>query len=345
MIHFNHLLFVLATINISGAVTTAQGLLRFDEIIVANPNLTTFNVSLVNAKLNLSDVFTSPVTVFAPDNTAFALYTDLIIKYSDEQYIAHLRNILLTHVIKSKKLSNTLINGQKVSAVNLEVINVAIGATIKLNTANNDAATVVVADVESTDGVLHQIDGVLLPSFVQTGILDLIESTDGFSICSELLQYTGLYQVFQSEQLTATFFAPTDAAFEALPDGVLDYYRSNLGIATILLTGHILSPQILPTQNMINGTLQYQTPGGNNLTIEILDFEGTMIYKVNNARILAANILANNGIIHMLSSVLTVPGTMMPVVPVPVDSCSSQGGQIRRLLCLVRRFFRPLFYL
>ena len=302
---------VLAALNIVGSILAVADAQSFSEIIAADPNLTALSTVLATAQVNLSDAFTSPVTFLAPTNDAFAEYSDVLVKYSDEQYIAHLQNLLLMHVVEGEVLSTDLRDGQRVTAVNGEDIRVTItDGTVTLSTADNNA-NVVVVDVPSSDGVLHQIDGLLLPSFISTGLLDLTNMVDGFSIVQELLEYTGLAALFGPD-LTATVFAPSDAAFNELPEGALEYYRTNKGIATKLLSGHVISPQIIPTQNMVNGNLPVTTPAGTTLTIEILEVEGETIYYVNNATMTMTNILANNGIIHALAAVLDVPGTEYP---------------------------------
>ena len=308
MIHFNLLPIVLAS-SIWSVVTNAQNP-SFDEIIAADGNFSSLNVALQTAKVNLSDAYETGVTVFAPNNAAFSAYTELLAKYANAQYIAHLQSLLLMHVVEAEVLSTDLMDGQVVTAENKENITVSVNTTVTLFTADSNA-TVVAADVASSDGVLHQIDGVLVPSFISTGLIDLTTKVDGFEIVLELLKLTGLAELVGPE-LTATVFAPTDAAFAQLPDGALDYYKANPGVASILLSGHVISPLIIPTQNMMNGPLSNQTLAKTDLTIRIEEVEGQVIYYVNNATISMPNTLANNGIIHGIESVLSVPGAEYP---------------------------------
>ena len=299
----------LATLNIlCWGVSNAQ---NFEEIIAADPELSALQAAFKANEVNITDEFFDPVTLFAPTNSAFNEYTDLFMTYADEQYITHLRNLFLMHVVEGQVLSTDLMDGQVVTAVNGEDITVTIANdTVTLSTADS-SVTVVAVDAISSDGVLHKIDGLLLPSFIVTSLVDLVESLEGFSILLELLQFTGLSMLFGPD-LTATVFAPSDEAFNALPEGALDYFRSNKGIATKLLSGHVISPQIIPTRNMVNGDLPYTTPAGTTLTIEILEVEGETIYTVNDATIVTEDVLANNGIIHGLASVLDVPGAEYP---------------------------------
>jgi uncharacterized surface protein with fasciclin (FAS1) repeats len=296
--------------------TSVEGQGSLEDIIAADPNLTILQAALTTANVNISDTFSDPITLFAPTNGGFAIYSELLTTYTDVQYIAHLQNVLLMHIVAGTLLSTDLMNGQSITTTNGESITVNITEdTANLSTMNDDStANIIAVDTLTSDGsndVLHQIDSVLLPSFINTNLLDVTTNVEGFTILLELLQFTGLAALF-SPDLTATVFAPSDAAFMALPEGVLDYYRGNIGVATNLLSGHVLSPLILPTQNMVNGDLATLTPAGTTLTITIVDVEGQTIYQINNATITQENVLANNGIIHVLDLVLEVPGTEYP---------------------------------
>ena len=244
MAHLNLLLPILCgALSIFGYVANAQPL-SLNEIIAGDSDLTTLNTALEIAQLNFSEAFIGPITLFAPNNDGFALYIELLAVYCDQQYIAHLQHLLLLHVVESEIFIADLMDGQVVVAANEEAINVTIGATVTLSTADSNA-TVVEADAVSSGGVLHQINGVLLPSFISTSLIDLIEDLEGFTVILELLEFTGLATLLVPD-VAVTLFAPTDFAFAALPDGALDYYRSNKSICMTLLSGHVISPQIVP---------------------------------------------------------------------------------------------------
>jgi uncharacterized surface protein with fasciclin (FAS1) repeats len=318
MVQFHRLLAALSVCGAAVTVTTtnAQGSPSFDDIIATDGNLTALNAALMAANISLTAAFDDAVTLFAPIDSALTGYSELLATYADVQYYAHLENLLLMHVVESAVMSTDLMDGQVVLAANDENITVTIEnstGAVTISTADSNA-TVVAVDIASSDGVVHQIGGVLVPSFVSTGLLDLTKSVEGFSIVLELLEFTGLANLV-SDDLTATVFAPTDEAFMKLEEGALEYYRTTLAAATTLLSGHVISPLIVPTQNMVNGELDTKTPAGTSLTIELVEMDGTTTYKVNNATIVMENVLANNGIIHALDTVLAVPGAEYPPLP------------------------------
>ena len=102
-----------------------------------------------------------PFTVFAPTNEAFAKLPPAelqrLLKPANRDELA---KILTYHVVSGDVMAADLSNGQKVKTVEGQEITVTIdGDTVKLN----DTATVVQADIETSNGTVHVIDGVLLP--------------------------------------------------------------------------------------------------------------------------------------------------------------------------------------
>ncbi|MQR96255.1 fasciclin domain-containing protein [Fictibacillus phosphorivorans] len=99
-----------------------------------------------------------PYTVFAPTDQAFGiLLKDLNITAEELLNREDLKNILLYHVVPGKVLSSDLKNGIKVKTLAGKEV------TISLNPVKINNATVVTPDIETSNGVIHVIDTVLLP--------------------------------------------------------------------------------------------------------------------------------------------------------------------------------------
>ncbi|MBN3555498.1 fasciclin domain-containing protein [Fictibacillus nanhaiensis] len=99
-----------------------------------------------------------PYTVFAPTDQAFGeLLKDLNITAEELLNREDLKNILLYHVVPGKVLSSDLKNGMKVKTLAGKEV------TISLNPVKVNNATVVTPDIETSNGVIHVIDTVLLP--------------------------------------------------------------------------------------------------------------------------------------------------------------------------------------
>ncbi|UWQ18534.1 fasciclin domain-containing protein [Jannaschia sp. M317] len=102
-----------------------------------------------------------PFTVFAPTDTAFAALPEgtvdtLLLPENKDQ----LTSILLYHVVPGKVMSTDLSDGLEApTALEGQSVTVSMGDTVMIGDA-----TVVAADVEASNGVIHVIDAVLLPA-------------------------------------------------------------------------------------------------------------------------------------------------------------------------------------
>ncbi len=104
---------------------------------------------------------TGPLTVFAPTDEAFAAALEDL-GLTAEELLADkttLTSILTYHVVQGEVLSTDLTDGMKAPTVNGAELTVDIsGSTVKV-----DEATVTTPDVKASNGVIHIVDGVLLP--------------------------------------------------------------------------------------------------------------------------------------------------------------------------------------
>ena len=107
-----------------------------------------------------------------------------------------------------------------------------------------------------------------------------------------------------------TVFAPTDAAFAALPAGVIDALLADpTGLLTDILLYHVIGSQALST-DLSNG-MTITTLEGSDVTVTI-DANGVFI---NNAQVIVADLLADNGVVHVIDAVLLPPVD-------PVNGCT-----------------------
>ena len=101
-----------------------------------------------------------PFTVFAPTNQAFGNLPDgtldMLLKPENKD---QLRSILTYHVVAGKVMSSDLEDGQMVETVQGNKIKVSLSDGAMINDAK-----VVKADVEASNGVVHIIDAVIMPS-------------------------------------------------------------------------------------------------------------------------------------------------------------------------------------
>jgi uncharacterized surface protein with fasciclin (FAS1) repeats len=131
------------------------------DIAVATPETSTLVAAVTSANLAATLAGAGPFTVFAPVNEAFAaLPTGTVESLLLPENIADLQGILTYHVVSGSVLAGDLVDGMIVPTVNGGelTINVAADGSVSINGAN-----VIVADIVADNGVIHLIDGVLLP--------------------------------------------------------------------------------------------------------------------------------------------------------------------------------------
>ncbi|HYC19585.1 MAG TPA: fasciclin domain-containing protein [Candidatus Bathyarchaeia archaeon] len=137
---------------------TAQATQTIAQTLANNTTFTQL-VSLLK-KANLTDVLNGPgnFTLFAPTNAAFAKVNSSTIA-NLENNTPELKNLLLYHVVPTKLLANNFTGSGTLTTVNgLSLPYSVNGTTIQLGNA-----TVTKTDINATNGVIHVIDGVLMP--------------------------------------------------------------------------------------------------------------------------------------------------------------------------------------
>lgn len=103
-----------------------------------------------------------PFTVFAPVDDAFAAIQSTVDGLTTEQ----LAKVLTYHVVAGANVRSTdLTNGQVVSTVNTPTtFTVNLGNTVTITDANGGESTVVLTDVQATNGVIHVLNTVIIPN-------------------------------------------------------------------------------------------------------------------------------------------------------------------------------------
>jgi len=97
-----------------------------------------------------------------------------------------------------------------------------------------------------------------------------------------------------------TVFAPTDAAFEALPAGTVETLlkpENKAGLAAILKL-HVIAGSAITSDQLAGKVITAETLGG---TVKV---DGTVGVTVDNATVISADVQAANGIIHVIDRVL-----------------------------------------
>ena len=136
------------------------------DVASGNPDFSTLVTAVTAADLAETLSGEGPYTVFAPTNAAFeALPSGTLDELTMPENKDTLTAILTYHVVAGEVLSDDLTDGQEVETVQGETLTVGVTDDgVTLTDASGNTVNVVTADVEASNGVIHAIDGVLLPS-------------------------------------------------------------------------------------------------------------------------------------------------------------------------------------
>jgi uncharacterized surface protein with fasciclin (FAS1) repeats len=161
---------VMASNGVIHVVDKVIGLPTIVTHATANPNFTSLVGALTSAgQPDFVSILsgTGPYTVFAPTNDAFtALNTELAPSGIAGVSTANLTKVLTYHVANGNVLAASLTEGQMVSTLQTpQKFTIQLTGGAKIKDANNRISTIVATDVQCSNGVIHVLNKVLLPTF------------------------------------------------------------------------------------------------------------------------------------------------------------------------------------
>ena len=267
------------------------------EIIANSPDHTVLAAVLDSTDLDVALSGTGPFTVFAPTDAAFDAVDPmtLLSLLLDNDALAA---VLTYHVAGDSVMSADLSDGQVITTLNGGDVTVTIdGGTVMINNA-----MVIVADLVGSNGVVHVIDAVLLPPPpAPATVVDIIVNSPDHTVLETAVIAAGLADDLSAEG-PFTVFAPTDAAIAALPAGALEALLADpTGALAEVLLYHVVGAAALST-DLSDGQLIATLQGGD---VEVsIDGMGVMI---NDANVIVADLVADNGVVHVIDAVLSLP--------------------------------------
>ena len=292
------------------------------DIAIGNSNFSSLVAAVVKTGLAgaLSDA-SANLTVFAPTNGAFAQLpapfnnAANITGITDAAQVDFLRNVLLYHVLGAEVFSNQVANGPS-SAGTLKPAGASNDNTIYLSKTFglirvNGQSTVIYPNLNASNGVIHVINKVLL--FPTNNIAEIAIGNANLTALVAALVKTDLAGVFTGSG-DFSVFAPTDAAFAQLPAPFNS--ASNISNITdpaqIAALSNILRYHVVGSRNFAwdLGILKRVTTladAPKNKVTTILGYNTGWVRGDNNssfAQVNPADILATNGVIHVIGKVL-----------------------------------------
>jgi len=238
-----------------------------------------------------------PFTVFAPTDEAFdKLSKGTLQSLLKPENKDKLTAILTYHVAPRKLAASNVTRAAGAVTVNGQWLAFAKDS----GNVMVDGATVVKADIDCTNGVIHVIDRVVLPE--QQNIVQVAANAKSFKTLLTAATKAGLAEALQSDG-PFTVFAPTDEAFAKLSPGTLESLlkpENKEKLATIIkyhvVPGRVYSPTAMKAKDV--GTLAGQKVAFSRKHDALF---------IDNARIVATDIDASNGVIHVIDTVI-LPG-------------------------------------
>ncbi|UII80218.1 fasciclin domain-containing protein [Flagellimonas sp. CMM7] len=300
------------------------------EIAIETNDLSLLVKALQTANAGLVETLsgTGPFTVFAPTNAAFEELLDLLGDdfHSLEDFdtpaeLDILVKVLTYHVVAgTAAFSTDLSNGQQIETFQGESVGINIkNGTVHIEDVTDDNATVVLPDVEASNGVVHVINKVLLPQEVldilfppTPNMVQLAQSVDDLSLLVEALIQAdaGLVGVLSGDG-PFTVFAPTNKAFQNLLHALGNQYNSledfdtaeEKALLAKILTYHVVAGNAVASSDLYNHQ-RLRTVQGESL-FAIINHGVFIRDKTHvDAKVVGADNVASNGIVHVVDKVL-----------------------------------------
>lgn len=305
------------------------------EIAIETEDLSILVDALIAANAGLVETLSGegPFTVFAPTNQAFvdllyALGDDFnsLDDFDTDEEIDLLITILKYHVVAgTAAFSTDLMDGQHIQTFQGENVGINIkDGIVHIEDATDDNASVVLPNVEASNGVVHVINKVLLPQEAldaltppTPNIVELAQSVDDLSLLVDALIQAdaGLVDILSGEG-PFTVFAPTNKAFANLLHALGNNFNSlddfdtpeEKELLAKILTYHVVAGAAVASEDIYDHQ-RFNTVQGEDLFAIFKHRNGRDRLFIRDkthfdARVIGADNAASNGIVHIINKVL-----------------------------------------
>jgi transforming growth factor-beta-induced protein len=275
----------------------------------------------------------SALTLLAPNNAAFVAFqtTNIGSWYTNSKWIStKLAGLLLNHVVGSTVFSSALTNNQVVPTLaGAGSLTVSInGSIVKFLAQNSSSGTVIVADIPSYKGVVHIIDGVLVPNpptgYPTIDIVATAVATPTLSSLVSAVQSAGLATALSYPNGPFTVFAPNNAAFAKFPVGAItDVTDLKNTLLYHVIPGRFYASNLVATQTVT-------TLFGDTITIAK---NGSVVTINGYATVTLADVDCTNGVVHVIDTVIETNN--MTIAKAATSTGSTGSNALSSLLSFV----------
>lgn len=234
-----------------------------------------------------------PLTVFAPTDEAFAKLPEGAVEALLED-TPKLQTILLHHVVAGKVTASDAAGLDSAESLIGQPLAIAAGDGVTVG-----GAKVIAADIEASNGVIHVIDSVILP----LNLAEVAAAAGQFGTLLAAVDAAGLGELLATGG-PFTVFAPTDEAFAKLPEGTVEtlLQPENQSSLAEILAYHVV-PGIVKAEDAAK-LEKAPTAQGGELSISAEKSDEGLKLEVDGAKVIAADIVALNGVIHVIDAVV-----------------------------------------
>jgi transforming growth factor-beta-induced protein len=282
-------------------------LLTIAEIAASDDRFETLVAALELTKLDATVSGDGPFTVFAPTDGAFDALPDDVLEdlFANPDELA---NILLYHVVPGALFAEDVVAADELTT--------ALGPSITVQgeaLTLNENVNLIITDIAASNGVIHVIDAVLLPPPppAPKNIVEIAKSDDRFETLVAALKLTKLDAVLEGDG-PFTVFAPTDDAFDALPEELLHELLDNPDALADILLYHVV-PGALFAEDVVAAD-ELATALGPSITVQ-----GEALTLNENVNLIITDIVASNGVIHVIDAVLLPPPPPKNIVEIALE--------------------------
>ena len=285
-----------------GAARAEQASTNSLAAVATKANLTTLLSLVKAAELELPK--DAKLTIFAPTNEAFAkLPREQVEFLTSAKGKPALRAILKHHVVAQSLESSALLDRRRLKALSGQSLEIDPSALTV------DGARLVATDVAFDGGLVHVIDGVMLPEL--RSIEEIVAQDERFATLRAAIDAAGLGAQLGTENPGPwTVLAPSNDAFAKIPADALKSLLADRPALTAVLAAHVLPTAIRRDEMLAQGSARTLMGDG---TVAFALASGAIT--VDGARIEVADIEAANGIIHIIDRVLPARSAATATAP------------------------------
>jgi uncharacterized surface protein with fasciclin (FAS1) repeats len=293
------------------------------QVVLGRPELKDLVAAATQANITDAMMYEGPFTIFAPETRAFAaLGQELLTFLLNPHNQPTLLTILEYHFHAGSVLSTDLKNGEVISTLDGFQ---TVTATLKGADAFINNARVVTPNLVASNGVVHTVDAVLVPSNIVLPSKRIVELAKTVPQLSTLVTAIGAGIVVApllDDIGPLTVLAPSNDAFNALPAGELDYLLKHpLDLDAVLLY-HVTDVGRVYSEELENGE-HVRMLDTNDVTATV-GSDGSITFNANST-VIVANVDATNGVVHVIDNVL-IP----PAVRAKMDVWKRNHGSFRK---------------